>query len=67
MQDKYLYEYMRLKIVDRSGVEVDPSDSEHPLSINEKLVETTSITTLNSLKTEKITFQPNNGKGYSLI
>lgn len=55
-----------MKIVDKSGHEVDPADNERPLSLNEKLIETSSITTLNSGKTEKITFQPNN-KGYSLI
>lgn len=58
---------MRFKIVDKAGLDSDPNDSEKPLSINQRLSESTSITTLNSCRTEKITFQPNNDKGYSLI
>ena len=58
---------MRLKIIDKAGLEMDPEDDDKPLTLNQKLVESTSITTLNAVNTEKITFQPNNDKGYSLI
>ena len=65
--DKYLYSFMRMKIIDKAGLEMDPEDDDKPLSLNQKLVESTSITTLNAVNTEKITFQPNKDKGYSLI
>jgi hypothetical protein len=55
---------MRLKIVDKSGQQ---GEGEDELSLNQKLSESTSITTLNAVKTEKITFQPNGDKGYSII
>lgn len=55
---------MRLKIIDKSGQQ---GEGEDELSLNQKLSESTSITTLNAVKTEKITFQPNGDKGYSII
>lgn len=65
--DKYMYNFIRLKIIDKSGSDIDVHDKDRPLTMNERLVENTSITTLNACSTETITFQPNNGKGYSLI
>jgi len=65
-EDKYLYEYMRFKIVDKACNDEGLASNGMPVSLNQRLVENSSITTLNSCKTEKITFQPNE-KGYSLI
>ncbi|CAI2360433.1 unnamed protein product [Moneuplotes crassus] len=64
--DKYLYNFMRLKIIDKSCPD-DDLGANSQLSLNQKLSESSSITTLNLCRTEKITFQPNEDKGYSII
>jgi hypothetical protein len=52
---------MRLKIIDKSGGEEDPTNESQATKL-----QGFSETTLNACKTEKITFQPNE-KGYSII
>jgi hypothetical protein len=65
-QDKFLYEFMRFKIIDKANNDVDPTNDEKAMTLNQRLVENNSITTINACQTERITFQPNK-KGYSLI
>ena len=47
-EDKYLYQFLRMKIIDKSSEEIDPTGDGKELSLNQKLCENTSTTTLNS-------------------
>ena len=53
--DKYLLDYMRLKIIDRAPSTAD-SDS----------TETSSVTTINKMGLNDLTLKPNGGAGYYL-
>ena len=56
--DKYLHSFMRMKVVDRQQRVVD--------SVRD-LTEAHTVNTLNTLTTQKMTFQPNDGAGYVLL